>query len=179
MANKLDLKIEFPSDAELKKMFDAVPRLQRYNVSDKAVNAAARIVARRAKQLAPRQTAQQRKKRSAKQAKEANWNIPLYQTIAVVVRKYAINAAGIVGPKWPDGNKAYFNTGPGGNKGHHWGYEGKEYATKSGRIHIAGPAKWRAQIRNWIVKAFDETKTQQLEEIKKSLKKSMKELWGG
>ena len=164
MANKLDLKIEFPSDAELKKMFDAVPRLQRYNVSDKAVNAAARIVARRAKQLAPRQTAQQRKKRSAKQAKEANWNIPLYQTIAVVVRKYAINAAGIVGPKWPDGNKAYFNTGPGGRRQVLWGKH----------TGVVVP-----QIRNWIVKAFDETKTQQLEAMKKSLKKSMKELWGG
>ena len=169
MPNKLDLKIKFPSDPELKKMFDAVPILMQHNVSDKAVRAASKIVASKAKKLAPRQTAAQRRLRSANQAKKANWNKPLHTTIGLVVRKYAANAAGIVGPKWPDGNKAYFNTSPKGRVRKLWGRD-----PRPGGLSTIAP-----QIRNWIVQAFDETKTQQLEAMKKSLKKSMREIWGG
>jgi hypothetical protein len=78
----------------------------------------------------------------------------------------------VIGPRWPKGNKAYFNTSPKGNAGHRWGKAGQQYQrTRNGRTetYTAIAAKPRSQIRNWIVQAFDETKSQQLAAMKAKL----------
>lgn len=165
MANKLDIKIQMPSDAEINKMFNAVPVLEQHRVADQVVRAGSRAVLSRAKRLAPRgEVTGTSKKRSRSQQSKANWNLPLWKSIALVVRKYKTNGTAIIGPRWPEGNKAYFNTSPSGRKQVLWG-------------RVTG--KTVPQIRNWIVQAFDETKSEQLAAMKKKLQQKMKEIWGG
>lgn len=154
---------KLPSDAQLRAMFDAVPILERHQVADKTVRAGAKPVVTRARQLSPRSSKTgSAKKRSKAQQASADWNTPLYKTIKQVVRKYSANAFAVVGPKWPEGNKAYFNTSPGGRKQVLWGKP---------------TGKTIAAIRNWIVQAFDETKPQQLSAMKTKLRALMDEVW--
>ena len=170
--NGIDMRLNLPSDADLKRMFDAVPILQRHKVADQTVRAGARPIVTKARQLAPRGdrtgTSKKRSKTQKKkfgiydENKDQNRHIPLWKTISMVVRKYAVNASAIVGPKWPEGNKAYFNTGPGGRRQVLWG-------------KVTGVTV--PQIRNWIVQAFDETKPQQLSAMKKKLKQLMDGIW--
>lgn len=168
---KLDIKIDLPSDAELKRMFDAVPILERYKVSDKVVRAAAKPVVKRARQLAPRSTPEARAKRSKKQRESAEWDYPLWKTIAVVVRKYQqARGTAIVGPRWPTGNKAYFNTSPKGRRRVLWGRNVSVFI--GSKLSPIAP-----QIRNWIVQAYDETRTEQLAIMKTKLKELMDEIW--
>lgn len=170
MGNSLEFKMDLPSDSELAQMFGTVPKLEYYKVLDKTIEAGAKIVADRARQLAPRSKKSDTDKRSDKQKQAADWSYPLWKTIKYKVKRYGgVRGFGIVGPTWPRGTKAYFNTSPKGNKGHHWGRAGASYVRKDGSVHIAGPAKARAQIRNWIVMAFDETRSQQLDAMKTTL----------
>ena len=160
VANKLDIKMQLPNDSELDKMFNMVPKLERYKVLDKATGEAAKIVVKRARDLAPKSSETgSALKRSASQANKANWHVPLWKTIKKVFRKYQ-NRYGIavIGPEWPTGNKAYFNTSPKGRRQVLWG-------KPTGRVV--------AQIRNWIVQAFDETKGQQLDAMKESIKSTV------
>ena len=154
---------KLPSDAELNAMFDAVPILERHQVADKTVRAGAAPVVKRARQLAPRSSKTgSAKKRSKSQEASADWSTPLWKTIKQVVRKYSANAFAVIGPKWPEGNKAYFNTSPKGRKQVLWGkHTGKTIAA----------------VRNWIVQAFDETKPKQLAAMKAKLKTLMDEAW--
>lgn len=163
MANKLDIKMNLPGDAEIKAMFDAVPILERRGVADKVIRAGAKPIVKRARQLAPRGNETDRRKRSKKQKQSANWNIPLFKTIALVVRKYQkTNGVGIIGPRYPDGNKAYFNTSLRGRRQVLWGH-------RTGRV--------LPQIRNWIVQAFDETRQEQNAAMKAKLKQLLDEIW--
>lgn len=166
MANKLDIKMQLPNDAELDRMFNMVPKLERYKVLDKATGEAAKIVVKRARELAPRSSdTGSAQKRSKKQASSANWSYPLWKTIKRVFRKYQDRyGLAVIGPEWPTGNKAYFNTSPKGRRQVLWG-------KATGRVV--------AQIRNWIVQAFDETKTQQLNAMKDSLKQSLDQVMRG
>lgn len=151
--NNLDFKMQLPSDAELEQMFNMVPKMERYKVSDKTVEAGAAVVVKRARELTPRNKTPG--KRSKNQQQKADWNYPLWKTIARVIRKYN-NRYGlaVIGPSWPKGNKAYFNTSPKGRREVLWG-------KVTGRVV--------RQVRNWIVQAFDETKSQQLAAMKAKL----------
>lgn len=162
--NSLDIRHNLPSDAELARMFNAVPILDRHGVADKTLNAGAQPVVKRARQLAPRSTPEDRAKRSSSQRNKADWDYPLWKTIKRVTRKYnrGANGAAIIGPEWPKGNKAYFNTSPRGRRQVLWG-------RPTGRT--------LPQIRNWIVQAFDETRGQQLENMKNKLRTLMNEIW--
>jgi len=161
---KMGIKLGLPSDADLNKMFNAVPILERHKVGDKVIREGTKPVVKRARELAPRDRVGHGKKRSKNQQGAANWTIPLWKTIAQVVRKYDVRTTGVVGPKWPDGNKAYFNTSPKGRKVWYWGKD---------------TGKTAAQVRNWIVEAFEDTKPQQLEGMKQKLKTVMDEVWRG
>jgi hypothetical protein len=161
--NGLDLKFDLPTDAELSAMFDMVPKLERYKVGDKVVRAGAKIVEKAAIELTPRSARTgSAKKRSLKQWREADYEYPLWKTIKYVVRKYQKHTQGVIGPEWPKGNKAYFNTSPKGRVKVLWGKH-------TGQIV--------AQIRNWIVQAFDETRPQQVDAMKTQLEKSLDELF--
>lgn len=172
----ISFKSNLPSDAEIATMFGTVGTFDKYKVGDKVVTAGSTPILKRAKELAPRDTKGNGKKRSenqknavGKNGQKINWDKPLNTTMKRKVAKTQTGAYAIIGPSWPDGNKAYFNTGPSGNKGHHWGYHGQKYITKKGRTHTAGPAKARIQIRNWIVQAADETRPAQLDAMKNKL----------
>lgn len=152
---KISFKSNLPNDAQIQKLFGGVNGLDRFKVYDKTVRAGARPVVTRSRQLVPRGSVTgTSQKRSSKQRKNADWSEPLWKTISLVVRKYAKSGIAVVGPKWPKGNKAYFNTSPSGRQQVLWG-------KKTG---VTIP-----QIRNWIVQAFDETKTQQLGAMQKKL----------
>lgn len=159
---KLSVDVKLPTDAELERIFNAVPILERYKVGDKVTRAGAAVVVRRARQLAPRSTPEDRAKRSASQRKAADWDTPLWKTIAFVVRGYRRGATAVIGPRWPVGNKAYFNTSPSGRRQVLWG-------VRTGRTI--------AQIRNWIVQAFDETRSEQLAAMKTKLTQLMNDIW--
>lgn len=159
MSNKLELKMSMPSDEELNRQFDMVPMLERGKVIDKTVKAGTDPIVQRARALAPR--SQGKSKRSKSQAAKADWAYPLWKTIKRVIRKYDNRyGLGVVGPEWPKGNKAYFNTSPKGRKRKLWG---KDPTPESG-LSATAP-----QVRNWIVQAFDETKSQQLDAMKAEL----------
>lgn len=172
MTNKLDIKMNLPTDADLERMFDMVSKLEKYKVTDKVVEAGTAVVVKRARELAPRSTPQDRAKRSenqrngkTKSGDKIDWNYPLWKTIKRVIRKYnGRYGIGIVGPEWPKGNKAYFNTSPKGRKQVLWG-------------KVTG--RTVAQIRNWIVQAFDETKPAQLSAMKAKLTELMDKVMRG
>ena len=182
----ISFKSNLPSDAEIATMFGTVGTFDKYKIGDKVITAGTQPILKRARELAPRDTSGHGRKRSKKQKNatggsgvKINWDKALKTTIVKKVVKTEKGAYGIVGPKWPDGNKAYFNTGPGGNKGHLWGYEGKEYPTgrfkKDGTpvMRKAIAPRARIQIRNWIVQAADETRSQQLDAMKNKLTEVM------
>lgn len=162
----IQVRTQLPTDADIRKLFDAIPQLHRYGVMRSAVRAGGKVVLRRARQLAPRSTAADRAKRSKKQKAAANWDgKPLHKSVAMVVRNYDRSAASFVGPKHPDGNKAYFNSPKSGSRLHVlWGMQ-------AGR-------RTKLAIRNWVVRAFDETKPQQLQAMKAALSRKIKEMLG-
>lgn len=164
MANKLEVRIKLPTDAELNKMFDGVAVLDRFQVGDKVIKAAVEPIVKRARELAPRDRAGHGKKRSKNQKAAANWEYPLWKTIKRVVRKYQKGTLGVVGPEWPLGNKAYFNTSPNGRRVFYWGKSAGKVAPT---------------IRNWIVDAFEQTRSQQLSIMKTKLKSLMDQVWRG
>lgn len=169
--NGIDIKMTLPSDAELKRLFNAVPLLERNKVFDATLRAGGNEIAKRARQLAPRSSKTGSAKKWSKKmlvdggtggTPRSKAEKPLWKTIALVVRKYGTGGVSVVGPKWPEGNKAYFNTSPSGRKQVLWG-------TRTGRAVVP--------IRNWIVQAFDETKQLQLSAMKKKLRQKMQEIW--
>jgi hypothetical protein len=160
--NALDIRVKLPSDAELKKMFDAVPQLKRHAVMKTTTTAAAKVITQRAKQLAPRGTKADAAKRSKKQRSEANWNVKLRTTVAQVTRTYDNGSFSVVGPKSPNGNKAYMNQPRTRSRLH------KLWGKDVGRTYKAA--------RSWIVAAFDETRSQQLSAMKTALSKKIDEM---
>ena len=162
MANKLDIRHNLPTDNELGRIFNAVPILERHKVADKVLTAGAQPIVKRARQLAPRSSQEDRDKRSAKQRASGDWDYPLWKTIKRVIRKYRTGGYAVIGPEWPKGNKAYFNTSPSGRRQVLWG-------RPTGRTVAA--------VRNWIAQAFDETRGAQLTQMKAKLKSLMQDIW--
>lgn len=160
--NALDIRANLPSDRELMDMFGSAPKLGQYQVLTSATRAAAKIITARAKQLAPRSTEADRRKRSKKQKASANWNVRLHTQVGMVVRNYDRSSHAVVGPKHPHGNKAYFNAPRAGSRRHVlWGRD-------TGRTKQA--------IRNWVVRAFDETRPQQLSAMKTEIGKKINDM---
>lgn len=162
--NALDIRMELPSDADMKRMFDAVPKFAKHDTLAEAVAGAAMVVRAEARRRAPRSRPEDRRKRSKSQRASANWEgVPLNATVDFAIRQYKNAAFGVVGPKHPHGNKAYFNQPRSRSRKHIlWG-------RNVGRIYTA--------TRNWIVEAFDTTKSQQLDKMKAVLKKKLDEMW--
>lgn len=167
MKNAVTLEARFPTDQELKNLFGSVNTLHQYRVFDKAMGAGAKVLDARASQLAPRSTEKDRKKRSKKQAAQADWtSVPLNTTIDYVIRQGDFGGLAVVGPAWPHGNKAYFNQPRSGSRKQVlWG--------KMTRL-----APYIAQ-RNWMVQAFDESRDAILTAMKNSIRKHLDEVMRG
>lgn len=162
MARKNGLDIKFRGTKGLEKLLDAVPQLKRHEVKMLSTQAGAQVILARASSLVPKGTEADRKKRSKKQKAAANWNIRLSSTLAFVTRETRSRAYSVIGPRHPDGNKAYFNSPKTGSRSHVlWG-------RNKGRTKSA--------IRNWIVQAFDETRSQQLSAMKAVVKKQIDQM---
>lgn len=155
--SKLEFKSDLPSDAELAAMFDMVPKLNRYQVGDKVTRAAGKIVLDRVKQLTPRSAnTGTAKKRSGTQRSGADWAPPLWKGMSMAVRKYATSTWAWVGPRWRDGQKIYFIA---------------EWKKQTRRQVLWGKVTGKVvrKMRNFVVQAFDETKSQQLAAMKATL----------
>lgn len=164
MANRIDIKHTMPTDRELSKMFDAVPQLRRHDVMNATLRSGSKVVVDRAKKEAPRSKERDVARRSVDQRTKYNWDSPpLWKTIARVIRKSSHSGLAVIGPKFPDGNKAYFNQPRSGKRRHVlWGVD-------TGRVYVV--------TRNWLAFAFDQTRSQQLSAMKSTLKKKIDEMW--
>jgi hypothetical protein len=169
VTNSLDVKIE--DSAKILLMLERVHKKARTGVAMDAVEAAGKVIVARAKELAPRgsQTGTSRK-RSKKQSGAARWNIELHTTIGMVQRQNKKGTVSIIGPKWPDGNKAYFNTSPAGRQRKLWG---------SNPTAASGLSTVAPQIRNWIVQAAEETRGAQLAAMRAVIEPEMREAMRG
>jgi hypothetical protein len=170
VSNSLDVTFDLPLDGELATMFNVADKFYQKQAASKIIAAGVAPVVARARNLAPRSTQEARSKRSRKQQSEADWNYPLWKTINYVIRDYKKHSAGVIGPEWPKGNKAYFNTSPKGRSRKLWGRDPNLLGDNP--LSLIAP-----QIRNWIVQAFDETKTQQRDIVKAKLIEMMDEIF--
>lgn len=167
MANRIDIKHNLPSDQGLARMFDAVPQLRKHDVMNAVLRSGSKVVVDRAKKEAPRGRPEDRRKRSKSQRAQYDWeNPPLWRTVTRVIRggkRAKRSAIAIIGPRFPDGNKAYFNQ-PRAKKRRHvlWGRD-------VGRTYIVA--------RNWLAIAFDSTRAQQLSAMKSTMRTKLNEMW--
>lgn len=161
-----------PSDAQMRKMFDAVPALEKHSVADSVVRAGVKPITKRAREIIPRSKASDRAKRSAKQRREnPGLDDPLWKTIKHVVRKggnasaVAVSGAEFTGTAGP-GQKIYLIA---------------EHKQKGRRVYFWGKnaGQTRLKLRNVMVQAAEETRGQQLTAMKAELVKKMNEVWRG
>lgn len=155
MANQVTVSVE--GEERILSLLEQLPVLVRASGGplDKAVKKAANIVAVKARQLAPDGEKGERTRDKQSKKTKAKWTGKLKRTIRVKLVKYERASWAIVGPKSPEGNMAHFNQ----EKPRRNVLWGKATAIKQIRIE-----------RNWITKAFDDTKQQQLTAMESSLK---------
>lgn len=124
---------------------------------DRAVGKAGNVVAKRARALAPNSRKSGTKQKQSAKAKSI-WNKQVRSMIRSVVRRYPQTALAVIGPKAPEGNAAHF----GQEKPRKHVLWGKSTSLKPYRV-----------ARDWIVQAFDETKSEQLAALEQSLRSDM------
>lgn len=168
---RMDIKIQLPTDAELGRMFDAVPALERHQVGDKVVRAGAKPITKRAQSLIPRSKAADTDKRSKEQKAAADWTKPLWKTVKLAVRKYGNGGAlAVTGPEYTGktgaGQKIYLIA---------------EHKQKGRRMFFWGKdgGRTKIKIRNVIVQAADESRPESLTAMKAKLKTLMDQVWRG
>lgn len=162
--------VKLPSDAELKKMFDAVPQLNRYEVADAVVAAGIKPITGRARRLIPRSKPADRAKRSKKQ-RETNPGLddPLWKSVRHVVRKAGRGGAvAVSGPEFKGKAGASQKI-----------YLVAEHKQKGRRMFFWGRdgGRTKLKIRNVMIQAAEETKPEQLAAMKVPLKKKMDQVW--
>lgn len=154
----VSVKVEVQGDAEILALLDRLPKLavSAGGPIDRAVTRAAKIVAARARKLAPDSKKNPKGNPRDKQSKKSKgiWSKKLKTTVRHRVIKYDTGTWAVVGPKNPEGNAAHF-------------------MQEKPRAHVlfgkaSAVQKYRDE-RNWIIKAFDETKSEQLAAVKASL----------
>ena len=174
-----------PSDAQLRKMFDAIPILERHEVATKTLRAGVTPIMRQAKQLIPVGNDSDRDRRLEKQRGEADWETHLRDTIKTAVRKGNAGnrggAVGVVGPKYePSG-------GGGGKKALQAGPGGKIYligtwkkGTRIRKLWGNDPkvlSKIKRKFRNFMLDAANFSRPEQLARMKVRLTQLMDIIW--
>ena len=161
-----------PTDAEIRKMFDAVPALEKHKVADSVVRAGIKPITARARLLVPRSKASDRAKRSKEQRRtNPGLDSPLWKTIKHVVRTggnasaVAVSGAEYTGAGGP-GQKIYLVA---------------EHKKKGRRMFFWGKDGHRTKlkIRNVMIQAAEETRSAQLSAMKSKLKAKLDEVWSG
>jgi hypothetical protein len=157
----IEINIEF--NENMIRSLERIPALLRVDAGDRCLRAMAKPVVERAKQLAPssRQSGS-RKKWSQKLKGDAKWNVDSGRHIAAKVSKLQRGVRVYIGASFPKGNKQQFDASPKGRRMFFWGKD-------SGRI------KQRPNP-HFLKKAFDETKSQQIEAFNTQLKAELQEM---
>jgi hypothetical protein len=120
MTNSISVDVD--GMEEVLAMLNRVDSNVMFKVTDKAMRKANKIVERRAKQLAPRSSVTgSAKKRAKRQSESADFDYPLHKSITSRVWKHENGAVGVIGPGWPRGNKAFFNSARKGRRVFYWG----------------------------------------------------------
>lgn len=135
-------------DAEVIALLGRLPKLvvMAGGPADRAMSAATTVLQRQAQAIAPDSRATGSKRKQSKKSK-AIWKHKLKTKIRKKLIRYPDGVYGLVGPKSPEGNAAHFVSG---KPRRHvlWG--------KTTRV-----AMYRYQ-RNWMLQAFDESRSGQL-----------------
>jgi len=160
----ISIKTNFATNNEIAQMFGTIETFRQYQVGDRIVTAGSSVILKRAKELAPRDIKGHGKKRSKAQKDKAEWTKPLWKTVSRKIVRADRGAYAIIGPSWPAGNKAYFNTSPSGRRVFYWG--------KDANIT-------KVAIRNWIVQAADETQSEQQSAMKAKIQEAIDEVMRG
>lgn len=140
-------------------LLDSLPRLvvSAGGPIDKAVEKAAKVVERRARALAPDSRDTGSREKQSKKSRSV-WGSKLKQLLRTKVVKYSMATWAIVGPKSPEGNFANF-------------------MQEKPRKHVIwGKASMIRQYRiqrDWILQAYDETRSEQLSVMENSLRQSI------
>jgi hypothetical protein len=157
-------------------MFDAVPKLNRYEVGDKVVTAGARPITNRARQLMPRSKQADKDKWSKeRKAGKGRWagldQTPLWKTVKLVVRKN--NRGGAIAVTGPE----FVGTGGAGQKI----YLVAEHKQRGRRMIFWGRdgGRTKLKIRNVMVQAAEEVRPQSLAAMKSKLTTLMDTMWRG
>lgn len=153
------VKIDMRGERELMDLLERLPKLvvSAGGPTDRAVRAGANVVAKRARQIAPSSKATGSRQKQSRSSRN-KWPETLREQIKVKVVKYPNSSWAVVGPKSPQGNMSHFVNG---KKRRHvlWG---KRTAVAMYRY-----------ARNWMLQASDETKSQQMDAMRKSLTKDI------
>lgn len=159
MLRPCQITIETTGSQSVLHLLEQLPKLvvSEGGALDRAVKAAANIIAKRERQLAPDSRKTGSRDSQSKKAK-AKWPVRLNKTIRSRIIKYPTASWGFIGPKSPEGNSAFF------------------MQTKPRRHVLWGKAtmikKYRIE-RNWITQSYDETKSEQLSAMEASLKQDI------
>jgi hypothetical protein len=158
----LNIKIEF-NDAMIAELM-RIPDLLRLGPAERCLADMGKVVAQRAKQLAPssRQTGS-RKKWSNKLKNDSRWSgVDSGQHMGVKTVKHNRGARIYIGARYPQGNKQQFDASPKGRRVFYWGKD-------SGRIK-------KRPDPHFLEQAYTETQSAQLAAFNKRLEIEIKEL---
>lgn len=159
-----EFNITIQGDAELDRLLAKIPFLvlAAGGPIDRAVGKAGTVIARRARQLAPSSKESGSVEKQSDKSK-AKWPEELRKNIKSVVRRYDNSALVVIGAVDPDGNVAHF-------------------MRETPRRHVL----WGKKVgdpyriaRNWITRAFDETKESQHAAVVASLKSDVDKVMHG
>lgn len=158
------VQITTTGQRELEAFLERLPVLVRSQggPQDTAIRAANQIVLKRARQLAPVSKKTGTEKKQSRKSRE-QWSQEVRRQLASKVKRYDLVTVGLVGAKHPYGNAAHFMQ----EKPRRHVLWGKASAIRGYRV-----------MRNWIVQAFEETRSQQLAAIEVALRKKFSEFLG-
>jgi hypothetical protein len=159
MRDSFKVTVDIRGEENILALLERLPKLvaSEGGPLDRAVKAASNLIAKRARQLAPDGRKSGTRDKQSRKTK-SKWPARLRSTIRSKIIKYPNGAWGVVGPKNPEGNAAHFMQ----EKPRRHVLWGKATLIKKFRIE-----------RNWITKAFDETKSEQLTAMETSLKQDI------
>ncbi len=157
----LNIAIDFNED--MIRHLEQIPLQLRLAPGERCLKAMAKPVIERAKQIAPSsRESGSRKKWSAKYKNDPKWNNDSGRHIGLKTIKNNRATRIYIGAKYPQGNKQQFDASPKGRRVFYWGRD-------------AGKVRQRPNP-HWLQKAFDETRSQQINAFNEQLSKELKEL---
>lgn len=166
----IKIRIDKKSSDRLNKLLGTVPDEVAFAVYDKALPAAGKVVQQRAKQLAPRSSQNESGGRERMSAKSRSvWSpIPLADLIIVKIigkgKKAGIPPAALIGPKFPEGNKANFI--------HPMKKQTRQYVPWGNK----DKAKPKPKDNDFLKRAGDETRPQQISAFTREVVKQLRKL---